>query len=54
MVAYRTGSDPIEIGSIGPKVKVTVTENLCLVDEKKSLNILMCPNRPNKECRGLR
>ena len=25
MVAYRTGSNPIEIGDLGSKVKVTVT-----------------------------
>ena len=25
MVAYRTGSDPIEFGDLGSKVKVTVT-----------------------------
>ena len=35
MVAYRTGSDPIEIGNIGLKVKVTVIENVCRNDEKK-------------------
>ena len=27
LVAYRTGSDPIEIGDLGSKVKVTVTQN---------------------------
>ena len=27
MYAYRTGSDPIEIGDLGSKVKVTVTLN---------------------------
>ena len=26
MVAYHTGSDPIEIGDLGSKVKVTVTQ----------------------------
>ena len=26
MVAYRIGSDPIEIGDLGSKVKVTVTQ----------------------------
>ena len=26
MVAYNTGSDPIEIGDLGSKVKVTVTQ----------------------------
>ena len=34
MVAYRTGSNPIEIGDLGSKVKVTVTENVCKNDEK--------------------
>ena len=28
-VAYRIGSNPIEIGDLGSKVKVTVTENVC-------------------------
>ena len=27
MVAYNTGLDPIEIDDLGPKVKVTVTQN---------------------------
>ena len=35
MVAYRTGSNLIEIGDLGSKVKVTVTENVCKNDEKK-------------------
>ena len=35
MVAYNTGLDPIEIGDLGSKVKVTVTENVCKNDEKK-------------------
>ena len=35
MVAYRTGLNPIEIGNFGSKGKVTVTENVCLNDEKK-------------------
>ena len=39
MVAYRTGSDPIEIGDLGSKVKVTVTENVCNNDEKNSPKI---------------
>ena len=34
MVSYYTGSDPIEIGDLGSKVKVTVTENVCKIDEK--------------------
>ena len=34
MDAYSTGSDPIEIGDLGFKVKVTVTENLSKNDEK--------------------
>ena len=34
MAAYNTGSDPIEIGDLGSKVKVTVTENVCKNDEK--------------------
>ena len=36
MVAYCTGSDPIEFGD---KVKVTVTENVCKNDEKNSPKI---------------
>ena len=36
MVAYNTDSDPIEIGDLGLKVKVTVTENVCKNDEKNS------------------
>ena len=36
MVAYNTGSDPIEFGDLGSKVKVTVTENVCQNDEKKN------------------
>ena len=39
MVAYRTGSNPIEIGDLGSKVKVTMTENVCKNDEKKSQKI---------------
>ena len=35
MVAYRNGSNPIEIGDLGSKVKVTVTENVCKNYEKK-------------------
>ena len=35
MVAYNTGSDPIEFGDLGSKVKVTATENVCKNDEKK-------------------
>ena len=35
MVAYRIGSNPIEIGDLGAKVKVTVTENVCKNDKKK-------------------
>ena len=34
MFAYRTGSNPNEIGNIGSKVKVKVTKNVCLNDEK--------------------
>ena len=34
MVAYNTGSNPIEFGDLGSKVKVTVTENVCKNDEK--------------------
>ena len=34
MVAYNTGSDPIEFGNLGSKVKVTVTENVCKNDEQ--------------------
>ena len=39
MVAYRTGSNPIEIGDLGLKGKVTVTENVSKNDEKNSLKI---------------
>ena len=39
MVAYNTGSDPIEIDDLGSKVKVTVTENVCKIDEKNSPKI---------------
>ena len=39
MVAYRTGSNPIEIGDLGSKVKVTVTENVCKNDENNSQKI---------------
>ena len=39
LVAYRTGSNPIEIGDLGSKVKVTVTENVYKNDEKKSKKI---------------
>ena len=39
MVDYNTGSDPIEIGDLGLKVKVTVTENVCKNDEKNSPKI---------------
>ena len=35
MVSFYTGSDPIEFGDLGSKVKVTVTENVCKNDEKK-------------------
>ena len=34
MVAYNTGSNLIEIGNLGSKVKVTVTENVSKNDEK--------------------
>ena len=34
MVAYRTGSNHIESGDLGLKVKVTVTENVSKNDEK--------------------
>ena len=39
MVAYCTGSDPIEFGDLGSKVKVTVTENVSKNDEKNSPKI---------------
>ena len=39
MVAYNTGSNPIEIGDLGSKVKVTVTENVCKNEEKKFAKI---------------
>ena len=35
MVVYSTNLDPIEIGYLGSKVKVTVTENVCQNDKKK-------------------
>ena len=35
MVASSTGSNPMEIGDLGSKVKVTVTENVSKNDEKK-------------------
>ena len=35
MVAYRIGSNSIEIGDLESKVKVTVIENVCENDEKK-------------------
>ena len=35
MAAYNTGSNPIEFGDLGSKVKVTVTENVCKNDKKK-------------------
>ena len=38
MVAYNTGSNPIEIGDLGSKVKVTVTENVSKIDEKIAKN----------------
>ena len=39
MAAYRTGSDPIEFGDLGSKVKVTVTADVCKNDEKNSPKI---------------
>ena len=39
MVAYRTGSNAIEIGDLGLKVKTIVTENVSKNDEKNSLKI---------------
>ena len=39
MAANRTGSYLIEIGDLGSKVKVTVTENVSKNGEKKSLKI---------------
>ena len=35
LLVYRTSSNPLEIGNIGSKVKVTVTENVWLNDKKK-------------------
>ena len=37
--SYSTGSDPIEIGDLGFKVKLTVTENVSKNDVKNSLKI---------------
>ena len=34
MVAFCTGSDPIEIGDLGSNVKVTVTKNVCKNEKK--------------------
>ena len=39
MVAYNTGSDPIEFDDLGSKVKVTVTKNVCKNNEKNSPKI---------------
>ena len=39
MVAYNIDSDPIEIGDLGSKVKVTVTENVFKNHEKNSPKI---------------
>ena len=39
MAAYNIGSDPIEIGDLGSKVKVTVTKNVFKNDEKNSTKI---------------
>ena len=39
MIAYYTGSNPIEMGDLGSKVKVTVTEIVFKNDEKKSPKI---------------
>ena len=39
MAAYRIDSNPIEIGDLGSKVKVTVTENVCKNDDKNSPKI---------------
>ena len=38
---YCTGLDPIEIGDLGSKVKVTVTENVFENDEKIAKNSTM-------------
>ena len=38
MVAYNTGSEPIEIGDLGSKVKVTVTENVSKNEKKIAKN----------------
>ena len=35
MVVYRIGSNPIEIGDLGSKVKVTVTKNVFKNDENE-------------------
>ena len=39
MVAYNTGSDPIEIGDLGSNVKVAVIKNVCKNDENDSPKI---------------
>ena len=48
MVASNTGSDPIEIGDLGSKVKGTVTENVSKNDEKiaKKSTINIFENKP--------
>ena len=45
MYAYRTGSDPIEIGDLGSKVKVTVTLNpfFLHVNFPTCISALLCP-----------
>ena len=47
MFAYRTGSDLIEIGDLGSKVKVTVTLNpfffMTFVNFPTCISALLCP-----------
>ena len=39
MVAHRTGTNPIEIGEPGTKVKITVIKNVSENDERNSHNL---------------
>ena len=40
MIAYNTGSDPIEIGDLGLKVKVTVTQYPCFLHKSLLIYLL--------------
>ena len=52
MVAYCTGSDPIEIGDLGSKVKITVTQypfflHNSLLTSLLEFSALLCPIESN-------